>query len=550
MLVNFIALAAALATTTSADCHGNYFNFFNRPGTAMSYQRVDPAVQPGSASPHMHSFDGGNSVSANTDFAATQSSTCTTARIKTDKSLYWRPTLYWNGNGTGYHRVPEKSTKIYYKFGDGDAWANVTSFPEDFNMIAGDPKKRSLGDNPAGVQWGCHGPNGRMEDKIFEKGFPKGFNECSYGFATEVTFPSCWNGKLLDPKNPYDHMAYPNGVSGVGIENCPTTHRAARFPTIFIEFWYDISSFKGTYKDDSVPWVLSNGDPTGYSFHADFLNGWEKGVLEKAIAETGGCNCGCGCGQEDMEQCFGKANVNVDDTVEWEQCSGTSSTSTGEAAAVVETLPGCNPLQYGPADATPVSGPGCAATAASLVGGGAKSSSATGATKTPAVSSPAASPTEKASSKPGAGTYPSSFKSNAEIQPASSKAVEEDASIYPTPTLSLPNKGSHTKPTAVPSAVPSLPYGNGDKEAAKPSPNDVLPSLILASTPVASKPTAPAEGKEEECRAPVTVTITPTVYVTVGSVATSCNSGTVTMTTTEIATITVPAAGGIGYGSY
>jgi hypothetical protein len=537
MFFNFISLTAALATTASADCHGNYFNFFNRPGSAMSYQRVDPALQPGTASPHMHSFDGGNSVSANTDFAATQSSTCTTARIKTDKSLYWRPTLYWNGNGTGYHRVPEKSTKIYYKFGDGDKWANVTGFPEDFNMIAGDPKKRSLGDNPAGVQWGCHGPNGRMDDKIFEKGFPTGFHDCSYGFATEVTFPSCWNGKLLDPKNPYDHMAYPNGGAGVGIENCPTTHRAARFPTIFIEFWYDISPFNGTYADDSVPWVLSNGDPTGYSFHADFLNGWEKGVLEKAIAETGGCNCGCGCGQEDMEQCFGKANVNVDDTVEWEQCSGMDSTSTGEAAAVVETLPGCNPIQSGPADATAVSGPGCSATAAPPVGGGNKSSSSTGATKTPVVFSPAATPTEKASSKSEAGSYASS-----------SQAVEEDASTYPSPT---PNKVSDKTPDATQTAASSQQYGNGDKQAAKPTPNDVLPSLVLVSTPAASKPTAPAGGEDESCKEPVYVTVTPTVYVTAGSVATSCNSSTVTMTTTEIATITVPAAaGGIGHGSY
>jgi hypothetical protein len=543
MLVNFIALTAALATTASAQCVGNYFSFYNRPGSAMSYQRVDPALQPGTASPHLHSFDGGNSVSANTNFAATQSSQCTTARVKPDKSLYWRPTLYFNGNvndtGTKFHRVPEMSTKIYYKFGDGNNWANVTAFPEDFNMIAGEPTKRSLGENAAGVRWACHRPDNKDESfAIFEKGFPSGFQNCTGGFASEVTFPSCWNGKALDPKKPYDHMAYPNGNSGIGIENCPTTHRAARFPTIFIEFWYDVNSFKGMYPADSVPWVLSNGDPTGFSFHADFLNGWEKGVLEKAIAQTGGCYCGCGCGQTEMEQCFGKANVNVDDTGdihEWAQCAEMSTASASEAAVVVDTLPGCNPLQYGPADATPVSGPGCAATAAPIAGGD-KSSSATGASKTHAVSSLAATPTEKPSSKSESG-----------IEPKSSETAKDDA-VYPSLILSLPNKGENTTPAATPAAT-SQTYESGDKDVAKPTPNDVLPSLAFLSTPAASKPTAPNGGKDEECKAPIYVTITPTVYVTVGSVATSCNSGTVTKTTTEIATITVPAAGGLAYGS-
>jgi hypothetical protein len=562
MLVNFAALTAVLASTAAADfCHGNYFSFYNRPGNAMSYQRVDPALQPGTASPHMHSFDGSNSVSALTNFAATQSSTCTTARIKPDKSLYWRPTLYFNGNdgnGTGFHRVPEGKTKIYYKFGDGDNWANVTGFPEDFNMIAGSPNKRAEGENPAGVRWACHEPNNRNE-KIFTKGFPSGFTNCTGGFASEVTFPSCWNGKPLDPKSPYDHMAYPSGFSGVGIENCPTTHRAARFPTIFIEFWYDINSFMDMYPADTAPWVLSNGDPTGYSFHADFLNGWEKGVLEKAIAETGGCNCGCGCGDEEWKQCFGAANVNVEDD-EWQKCSMMDTSSTSEAAAFVETLPGCNPLQYGPADATPVSGPGCAATAAPVVVGD-KSSSAIGATKTPAISSFAATRTEKSSTKSEAiPTKNVSSESKAETYPASSKAVKDDSNAYPSLTLSFPNKGNDKAPTATPAAASSQPYGNGDKDAAKPTPNDVLPSLALA-TPAASKPTTPsgsgsgAEEEDEECKAPVYVTVTPTVYVTAGSAAegaeaTSCDLGTVTKTTTEIATVTVPAAGGFEYGSY
>jgi hypothetical protein len=543
MLTNFVALTALATSASAFTCTGNYFSFFNRDGPAMSYQRVDPALQPGTVSPHMHSFDGANAISPNTNYAATQASTCTTARIKTDKSIYWRPTLYWNGNGTGFHRVPEKSTKIYYKYGDGDQWANVTGFPEDFNMIGGFPNKRADGDNPAGVRWGCHNPDGR-DDKIFANGFPTGFTSCDYGFASEVTFPSCWNGKALDPKEPDAHMAYPTGAGGVGIENCPTTHRAARFPTIFIEFWYDISSFDKTYKSTDVPWVLSNGDPTGFSFHADFLNGWEKGVLEKATAQSGGCNCGCGCGQEEMEQCFGSANVNKDNDADWASCGATSTEAAGESAAVVGQLPGCNPIQAGPASATPVTGAGCDATtvpgsgSGSGSGGDYKSSSAA-ASKTPdSMSSPAATPTAKGSVSSAMEVY-------------SSSAVKDETNTKL--TLSLPNKG---QADATPAAVSSQQYGNAPSAPSASAKTNTpagseLPSLSIATTPAASKPTGGAGGDDSDCKAPVYVTITPTVTVTAGSIPNTTSCGlTFTKTMTQTATVTVPAAGGVQYGSY
>tara|TARA_R110002003_G_scaffold9_32_gene651 strand:- start:12601 stop:14214 length:1614 start_codon:yes stop_codon:yes gene_type:complete len=536
MYTNIIALTAGLAATSSAfSCNGNYFSFFNRGGDALSYQRLDPALFPGTQSPHLHSFDGGNGLTASTNYEATQASSCSTARIKTDKSLYWRPTLFWNGNGTGFYRVPEQSTKIYYKFGDGDKWANVTGFPEDFNMIAGSPLKRADGDNPAGVRWGCHQPDGR-DDKIFSNGFPKGFQSCKYGFASEVTFPSCWNGKKLDPKNPNAHMAYPSGAGGVGTENCPETHRAARFPTIFIEFWYDISSFDGQYDANSVPWVISNGDPTGFGFHADFLNGWEKGVLEKATAQTGGCNCGCGCGQTEMEQCFGSENVNKNEDPEFKQCSVMGATN--EASSVLDALPGCNPIQSGPADATAVTGPNCAAATPAPVAGGDKTSS----------SSPAVTPSAQASSKAPASSAAEAY---------SSKVVKDETGAKPSLSfsLNLPNKGEAT-PTP---AASSQGYADVPKDATKPTssqgPTDV-PKDATKPTPSAAAPSSAAvqpsgapASSNGACKAPVYVTVTPTIYVTAGTNSTACGLGTVTKTLTQTATVTVAPGGGVQYGS-
>ncbi|KAF2029022.1 hypothetical protein EK21DRAFT_68461 [Setomelanomma holmii] len=502
MHTTILALTASLAATSTAfTCTGNYFSFFNRDGNALSYQRIDPALFPGTQSPHLHSFDGGNGLSASTDFAATQDASCSTARVKTDKSLYWRPALFWNGNGTGFHRVPEKSTKIYYKFGDGDKWANVTGFPDNFNMIAGSPMKRSDGDNPAGVRWGCHQPDGRS-DPLFANGFPTGFQSCKYGFASEVTFPSCWNGEKLDPKNPNAHMAYPTGSGSVGTDNCPTTHRAARFPTIFIEFWYDVSSFDGQYASDS----------------------------------TGGCNCGCGCGQTEIEQCFGAENVNKDDDTAFEQCS-VSGGSSADAATVFDTLPGCNPIQSGPADATAVTGPGCGATPAPGTGGAKTSSSA---------SSPSVTPPAKVSSKAGSSSAADAY---------SSAVVQDETNTKPSLSLNLPNKGNAT-PTPTP-VTSSQAYSDIPKDATKPTPSaSAEPDTPKGTVPGVSsaapiKPSgAPSGGKTGECKAPVYVTVTPTVYVTAGTNSTACGLGTVTKTLTQTATVTVEPAGGFQYGSY
>ncbi|KAH7359895.1 hypothetical protein BKA66DRAFT_471829 [Pyrenochaeta sp. MPI-SDFR-AT-0127] len=543
MLTNIFALTAGLAATASAfDCNGNYFSFFNRNGNALSYQRLDPAIFPGTQSPHLHSFDGGNGLTALTSFEQTQTSTCTTARIKPDKSLYWRPTLFWNGNGTGFYRVPEKHTKIYYKFGDGDNWANVTGFPEDFNMIAGNPFKRSEGPNPAGVRWACHQPDGRSEP-IFSSGFPTGFTSCKYGFASEVTFPSCWNGKKLDPKNPDAHMAYPNGFGGIGIENCPTTHRAARFPTIFIEFWYDVSSFDGKYGANDSPWVVSNGDPTGYGFHADFLNGWEKGVLEKATAKIGGCNCGCGCGQKEMEECFGAENVNKDNDVDFQDCAAMNVYGNDDEP-VLETLPGCNPIQSGPADATVVTGPNCAATA----------EPADDMTYASSSEMPVVTPAPEQAEKPSPTSEADSY---------SSEAVKDNTDAVPSLYLSLPNKQG--EPAATSDSDEYRPAPTSNKGSAPPTSTvakpthdaltyDAFPTVSLGTTakPAGStgKPAPDFPSGDEDCKPPVYLTVTPTIYVTAGSNTTSCDLGTIHKTITQTATVTVTAYDGVDYGSY
>jgi hypothetical protein len=537
--LNLFALTAGLAATAAAKdfCQGPYFSFYNRAGPAMSFARLDPALFPGQESPHLHSFDGGNGLAADMTFETTQASTCTTARVKSDNSLYWRPTLFWNGNNTGYYKVPEKFLKIYYKFGDGDERANVTEFPENFAMMAGDPFKRAEGDNPGNAKWACLGEGYSRIDSL---GFPKGFTSCKEGLTSEITFPSCWNGKELDPKKPGAHMAWPSN-SGKGVDVCPDGFKVARFPTIFIEFWYDVSGFDGQYGADDVPWSLANGDPTGFGWHADFRNGWKKGVLAKATAETGYCDCGCGCGNDQMKKCFGAENVNNDDDEEFKSCSATPEYSLASTAPL-DKLPGCNPLQAGPQRATQATGPDCNAAAAPAPSSGGNSTSDGEDTPTGAGTSQGAATTKK----PAASTADANVDVEATDIPTLSKTLKGNAVAHET---QVANAGDDDDDVVAPTKTGgyvatsrTLDYDYTDNASRKQDGNTALPSFVPIS---GASPTATGASGDDICSAPTTITITPTVYVTAGAVgvnATSCDAGTVYATVTNTATITVSAA--------
>lgn len=97
-------------------------------------------------------------------------------------------------------------------------------------------------------------------------GFPDQYCD---GYASpmraDIHFPSCYDpSKGLDDYE--ENMVWPtNG-------NCPEgfTH----VPHLFYEVYWNTPLFSDewTAGGGTQPWVLSNGDPTGYSLHADFVS--------------------------------------------------------------------------------------------------------------------------------------------------------------------------------------------------------------------------------------------------------------------------------------
>lgn len=98
---------------------------------------------------------------------------------------------------------------------------------------------------------------------------------CANGLRLEIMFPSCWDGKNLDSKDHRSHVAYPSEING-GI--CPEGFDT-RLPTLFFETIWVTKPFAGM----DGKFVISNGDPTGAGYHADFIDGWDDGVLQEAV---------------------------------------------------------------------------------------------------------------------------------------------------------------------------------------------------------------------------------------------------------------------------
>lgn len=98
---------------------------------------------------------------------------------------------------------------------------------------------------------------------------------CKDGIRAELMFPSCWNNKNVTSKNKMDHVAYPSSVmDGTCPEGFPI-----RLPGLFYETIWNTAAFAGIDGE----FVFSNGDPTGYGYHGDFIMGWEEKFLQSAV---------------------------------------------------------------------------------------------------------------------------------------------------------------------------------------------------------------------------------------------------------------------------
>ncbi|KAH8687187.1 WSC domain-containing protein [Tricladium varicosporioides] len=318
--------------------------FFRLPcASPILVERADPVVNPGQVSGHVHTIMGGNGFGFQMDYASTQKSTCSSCSVVQDMSNYWTPSVYYRAKNKTFTAVQQTGgALIYYlqrKDPNDPSSINLSAFPEGFRMIAGNPTLRSYRDvvEQNAINWACIGT-----DDATTPHFPK--KNCPSGLRMQVFFPSCWNGKDVDSPDHKSHVAYPSGLDH-GI--CPPGF-PKRFISIFYEVLWATPEFSDMWYGDDQPFVLSNGDPTGYGLHGDFVNGWNVTTLQLAIDK---CNIESGvieeCPYFDFISNEVAQSCRVPNSIN-EQIFGT-----------MDKLPGCNPVQAGPENAKPPPASSC-----------------------------------------------------------------------------------------------------------------------------------------------------------------------------------------------
>lgn len=76
---------------------------------------MDPIINPGVASGHVHAIQGGNKFALTMSDTQAMESTCTSSLIKNDKSNYWTPSLYFKDPATGaLEKVEMFYMNVYY----------------------------------------------------------------------------------------------------------------------------------------------------------------------------------------------------------------------------------------------------------------------------------------------------------------------------------------------------------------------------------------------------------------------------------------------------
>ncbi|KAJ3789395.1 hypothetical protein GGU10DRAFT_425661 [Lentinula aff. detonsa] len=298
----------------------------------LTTQRMDPIVSPGEVSSHVHSVLGGSGFDLNVNTSILQGSECTSIPVQEDKSNYWFPQLYFQRNDGSFTSVSGNAV-MYYLFSDTSN--STTAFPNNFRMLSGDTTLRTLNASSFAQQaitFLClqfSGTSNRYNE------LPIGVS-CPAGIRSQINFPSCWDGKNIDSEDHKTHVAFLS--TGPDNGTCDDPQFPVTLPRIFMEVYWitqDFDDQRDQALTPSQPFVFANGDPTGYGYHADFVNGWEDGVLQKAIS-------GCTCNPYGDPTCCVDAGIfSFNQT---KQCY-ISDTIDEPVLGNLSTLPGANPVQ-------------------------------------------------------------------------------------------------------------------------------------------------------------------------------------------------------------
>ena len=313
---------------------------------------------------------------------------------------------------------------------------------------------------------------------------------CKNDLRAQSVYPSCWDGKNLDSPDHKSHVAYPDGIDH---GECPPTH-PVRLVTLFTELWYYTQQFA----NDDGRFVLSTGDPTGFSLHGDFMNGWDNEILQNALDTCTSSTSG------DLSEC-GVLSGRLYTDAENNACSAPDpypqeSVMEGQ---LLPYLPGCVAVTEGPEPASPAAlVPGCQALGVGGTGNGTATPSGVPTSLVPPASMSASSSipnpmAPSASLSPSSGV-PTTKALPASMSPSSSvpNPMAPSASLNPSsgvPTTTAPS-GCHcdcSSPSLVPQSS-DVPTSPSSKDPVRTS----LTTPMSSSLPPTMAPTDSPSGSQ------------------------------------------------------
>ncbi|TEB27281.1 hypothetical protein FA13DRAFT_1667136 [Coprinellus micaceus] len=291
--------------------------------------------------------------------------TCTSCQVRENKSNYWTAVLFFKHQNGSFIRVPQAPNLNTGKPNGGMTVYYVQTSSKGFRMITGNPMLRSMKPDsnapPKVTSFRCldsdltdHNlgqPPGGGADPI---AFPD--RACQGVIRSQTYFPQCWDGVNVDSPDHASHIVFGTGpldsFSGLNFyrAGCPSSH-PIKTPMILFETIWNTQPFKEMWPEDgSQPFVYSMGDPTGYGHHGDYMFGWEGDTLQRAMDKCTEFNGDPNYCKEFHVQNDDEVNACTVPSVVEERIEG-----------YLDALPGCNPVQDGPSDATGIPAESCTA---------------------------------------------------------------------------------------------------------------------------------------------------------------------------------------------
>ena len=253
----------------------------------------DHVVYPGQAGrSHYHSFNGNNTVNANSTFAsllATGTSTCQSGNpTASQRSVYWFPDMLLSGgltalnmnyNSVYYKRLPASSRDCGTPTGTGFGPVGIcTEIPNGLKMVTGSkmvanqygPANYRTDVPPVHFQCVSGGSGDYKNLAQLKAGAPS----CSQ-VAQIAEFPECWDGIYLW-KTDRSHVVYKVNYNTDGKLRCPPTHPYL-ITQLTIHDYFSVApgELAGLYLASDY---MDPTQPAGWSLHADAHIVWDARV--------------------------------------------------------------------------------------------------------------------------------------------------------------------------------------------------------------------------------------------------------------------------------